>query len=236
MTRAPHVRRLLAVTGTLALLLVVGGCGGSADGQAGATNASGPPVIVHERSDADTRFAGTEVEPAFELPRATLTGDDGTSFDLAADLERPVTVFFFGYTQCPDVCSLVMADLTLALARLPEELRAEVEVVFVTSDPARDDPAILRSYLRQFNPDFIGLTGSLGTIVDVAEQMGIAIERGRRLPSGGYEVGHGAELIGYAGDEGVLVWGEGVSVDDLSDDLARLATAAAEGDRAAQGG
>lgn len=221
-----HVaRRRGGLACALLLALTVGACGSAAAPTAGPVDsADGPPVIVHERSDDDASYAGLEVVPPFPLPRASLTSDAGEPLDLARDLDRPVTVFFFGYTQCPDVCTLVMSDLTLAVARLPADLRAEVDVVFVTSDPARDDPAALRAYLQRFDPDFTGLTGSLATIVEVATTMGIAIEKGPRLPSGGYEVGHGAELIGYSGDEGVLIWSEGVSVDDLSTDLARLVT------------
>ncbi|CAN5843645.1 SCO family protein [soil metagenome] len=225
--RAPWARA--AATGAVALLTGLAGCGMFATGQPAEPSSAaddGPPVVVHDRAN-DSDFAGLEVAPPLPLPRARLTSDDGSRFALPADLDRPVTVFFFGYTNCPDVCTLVMSDLTLAVARLPERLRDQVRVVFVTSDPARDDPATLRRYLGRFDPDFTGLTGELDIIVDLAGAMGIAIEKGPKLPSGGYEVGHGAQLIGYVGDDGVLVWSQGVSVDDLTDDLARLATDAA---------
>ncbi|CAN5645481.1 SCO family protein [soil metagenome] len=212
----------VAATGA-ALLIGLAGCGSSATGkpaEQGVTD--GPPVVIHDSSDG-SEFAGSEVAPPLPLPRARLIGDDGSRFDLATDLDRPVSVFFFGYTNCPDVCPLVMADLTLAVARMPVRLRDQVRVVFVTSDPARDDPATLRRYLSRFDPDFTGLTGDLATIVDLAGAMGIAIEKGPRLPSGGYEVGHGSQLLGYVGGDGVLVWSEGMPVDDLTDDLVRLA-------------
>ncbi|HLK94622.1 MAG TPA: SCO family protein, partial [Nocardioidaceae bacterium] len=126
--------------------------------------------------------------------------------------------------------SLIMSDLALAVARLPADLADKVEVVLVTSDPARDDPAALRAYLERFNPDFIGLTGDLDAITTLADAMGVALEEGKQLPGGGYEVGHGAQVVGYVGDRGVLVWTEGTSVEDLSSDLASLA-AAAEADQ-----
>ena len=99
-----------------------------------------------------------------------------------------MTVFFFGYTRCPDICPLVMADLAVAVARLPGRRPGDVQVVLVTSDPARDDPAVLRAYLDRFDPDFTGLTGDLDTIVAVADDDGRRGREGRRLPSGGYEV------------------------------------------------
>lgn len=200
--------------GATAVLAACGGAPGATDG--------GRPVAISDRSDTGGPYAGLEVEPGFALPSAELTADDGRTVELAADLDRPVRVFFYGYTLCPDVCPLVLADLTLAVSRLPDDVADQVQVVFVTSDPARDTPAVLRAYLDRFDPAFSGYTGELGTIVDVALTMGVAVERGPRLPSGGYDVTHGAELVGYADDEGVVVWPQGTSVDDLSADLARL--------------
>ena len=203
----------------LAVALLATGCGsnGAAD--------PGPAAVVHD--SAAGPLAGAEVTPAFPLPAATLTSDAGAAVALDQALDAPVTVFFFGYTRCPDVCPLVMADLTLALARLPDDLRDDVQVAFVTSDPARDTPAALRAYLDRFDPGFAGFTGELETIAEVAGTMGVAVADGRRLPSGGYEVAHGAQLVGYVHDEGVVVWTEGVAVDDLTADLATLVEQAA---------
>ena len=202
----------------------VAGCGsGSGPGGSDPAAGAGSAVVVESRSDDGGPYAGIEVDPPFALPPAALTRDDGTRVQLPSDLDRPVRLFFFGYTRCPDICSLVMADLTLAVARLPAEAAEQVQVVLVTSDPARDTPVALRAYLDRFDPGFTGLTGDLATIVDLAGAMGIAIEKGPRLPSGGYEVGHGSQLLGYVGGDGVLVWSEGMPVDDLTDDLVRLA-------------
>lgn len=209
------------------LVATVAGCGSSAGSDSG--SAIDPAAVVESRSDTGSPFAGIEVDPGFPLPRARLTRDDGSPVQLARDLERPVRLFFYGYTLCPDVCTLIMADLALAVARLPADMADEVQVVFVTSDPARDTPEVLRGYLDRFDPDFTGLTGDLDTIVEVALTMGVAIEEGPRLPSGGYQVRHGAEVVGYTGDEGVVVWPQGTSVDDLSADLAALVAASRSG-------
>lgn len=210
------------VVAAASALMLIAGCGVDDPAvTAQEADADGPPALIE--GDSAAGFAGTAVEPAFGLPSARLTSDRGSRRPLEAHLDRPVSVFFFGYTHCPDVCSLVMADLTLAVARMPARLREQVRVVLVTSDPARDDAATLHRYLSRFDPDFMGLTGDLATIVDLAGAMGIAIEKGPRLPSGGYEVGHGSQLIGYVGGDGVLIWSEGMSVDDLTGDLVRLA-------------
>ena len=204
------------VAGCVALLV---GCGSTTGGN------EGPAAIVHG-SGGDGAYAGVDVDPGFALPDATLITDAGRRVRLARDLDAPVRVFFYGYTQCPDICSVVLADLTVAVARLPSDLADDVSVVLVTSDPARDTPAALRTYLDRFNPDFTGLTGDLDTIVETALAMGVAIEEGPRLPSGGYEVAHGAELVGYLRDEGVVVWPQGTPVADLQADLTRMVLAA----------
>jgi len=205
-------------------LLVVTGCG--SDG----ADDPGPAAVVHGSAGDAGPLAGAEVAPAFPLPPADLTSDAGAAVRLDRALDAPVTVFFFGYTRCPDVCSLVMADLTLAVARLPDEIRDDVQVAFVTSDPARDTPAALRAYLDRFDQDFVGFTGELDTIVEAAGTMGVAVEQGSRLPSGGYEVEHGAQLVGYVHDAGVVVWTEPTPVDDLTADLTRLVEQASTDD------
>lgn len=221
--------RRVSVAAALVLLLAAAGCGSGSDDSA-------PAVVVHQHSGGGVDYAGVEIDPGFRMPRATLTDENGARVHLGTDLDRPVSVFFFGYTLCTDVCPLIMADLSLAVARLPSELRDKVEVVFVTSDPARDTPDVLRTYLDRYNADFTGLTGPLGTIVDVAQTMGVAVAKGPRLPSGGFEVLHGAELVGYAAGSGVVVWTEGTSVDDLAADLARLVATAAEAETPTRAG
>jgi len=215
--------RWTGLAAAVAAAALVAGCASSTDGQE-------PAAVVVTESDDRGQFAGIEIEQPYLLPDTDLVDDDGDRFRLPADLDAPVQAYFFGYTNCPDICSLIMSDLALAVARLPADLADKVEVVLVTSDPARDDPAALRAYLERFNPDFIGLTGDLDAITTLADAMGVALEEGKQLPGGGYEVGHGAQVVGYVGDRGVLVWTEGTSVEDLSSDLASLA-AAAEADQ-----
>ena len=227
MTGGRPTRRIAsrAVGGVLvALLGPLAGC--ASDDDPG--TAAG--VVVTESGD-DGPYAGIEIDRPYPLPVTTLTGDDGSEVRLPDDLTAPVRVFFFGYTQCPDICNTVMSDLALAVARLPAEAADEVQVVLVTSDPARDDPPALRAYLDRFDPDFTGLTGDMDRIVSLSDAMGVAIERGERLPSGGFEVAHGTQVVGYVGDRGVVVWTAGTSPEDIGDDLVQMtlgATAAAQ--------
>lgn len=204
--------RLRSGVGALGLALVLTGCTGSGD------------VAVVKAGDQGP-YTGVEVDPGFPMPRATLVGSDGEPVQVPADLDGTVRLFFYGYTRCPDVCPMIMSDLAQAVVRLPADVREQVEVVMVTSDPERDDAETVGAYVDGFDPasDFTGLTGDLGTIVAMAEQMGVSIDDGRRLPSGGYEVAHGPQVVGYAGDSAPVYWNEGTSAADLAADVLLLA-------------
>ncbi len=166
---------------------------------------------------------GAVLTEQYVVPDATLTATDGKPFSLTEDTTKPLTLVFFGYTHCPDICQIVMADITSALARLDDAQREQVGMLFVTTDPARDDPATLRRYLDRFDPGFEGLTGDLQRIVDVGESLGVAIEKGAKLPSGGYEVAHGTQIVAVDDrDRSPIVWTEGTSPDHLAEDLAAL--------------
>jgi len=98
----------------------------------------------------------------------TLVGTDGREFSLADRPADEVTVVFFGYTHCPDICPTTMADLAVARRQLPNEVREHVTVVFVSEDPERDTPQALRQWLDQFDSTFIGLLGDAFGPADAA--------------------------------------------------------------------
>ncbi|MPZ96890.1 MAG: SCO family protein [Propionibacteriales bacterium] len=160
----------------------------------------------------------------YDVPSIQLTDTDGAAFDLVADTTKPVTLVFFGYTNCPDICSLVMADLASAMTRLDGEVRDQVQMLFVTSDPARDTGPVLRKFLDRFDPSFEGLTGPLPRIEQAAKPLGVLLEGTKKLPGGGYEVSHGSQVLGIGADDTAqVVWTEGTPVGDLVTDITRLA-------------
>ena len=75
----------------------------------------------------------------------------------------PVTLVFFGYSHCPDVCNAVLADVAAALRRADDTVRERTTLLFVTTDPARDTPEVMRDYLARFDPSFLGLRTDLET-------------------------------------------------------------------------
>jgi protein SCO1/2 len=173
--------------------------------------------------DAAGGLHGTELDPPFEVSATPLTDTDGQPYSLTADTDKPLTLVFYGYTHCPDICQTVMSNLASAMTRLDGQDRKRVEVVFVTTDPARDTQEVLKRYLSHFDPEFIGLTGELDTIVAVAKPMGVGITLGEKLPSGGYDVTHGTTITGVdADDEGTVYWSEATSSADFAADIHRL--------------
>ncbi|KRF34309.1 SCO family protein [Nocardioides sp. Soil805] len=196
-------RTLVALAAALLPVVLLAGCSSSSGG--------------------DAEFAGTVLDPPFEVDGQPLTDTDGASYSLADDTDKPLTLVFFGYTHCPDICGLVMSNLTTGLTQLDAEDRDRVDVVFVTTDPTRDDPDVLRDYLAQYADGYVGLTGPLDTISAVAEPLGIAVEKGDKLPSGGYDVTHGTQVIGIDGDDQAPVfWGHETSAAQFRSDIETL--------------
>jgi protein SCO1/2 len=212
-------RAALVRTGAVAALLglsVVGCAAPSSD----ATGAVARVLTTGGSSD----FHGTVLDRPYALPDVTFTTSQGGTLDPAEHRVAPVTLVFFGYTHCPDVCNAVLADVAAALRRADASVRSRTALLFVTTDPARDTPAVMRDYLARFDPSFVGLTADLATIEKAAAALHVALTGTTALPDGGYDVGHGAQLIGFGPQgEGRIVWMPGTPVGDLRADLTRLA-------------
>jgi protein SCO1/2 len=171
----------------------------------------------------DEQLNGAVLTDPYVVPTTPLTATDGSSYSLADSTDRRLTLVFFGYTHCPDICQVVMASLASAMTRLDDADRKQVDVVFVTTDPERDTEQVLRDYLDHFDPGFVGLTGDLATIVDVGNSLAIAIEHGAKLPSGGYDITHGTSVLGIDGNDQVpIVWTQGTSAAQFASDIHQL--------------
>jgi protein SCO1/2 len=180
-------------------------------------------------------FRGTNVEPPFDLPTQTFTDTSGarTTIGGPAAATDSATVLLFAYTHCPDVCNAQLAALAAALRRLPADVREQVEVVMVTTDPARDDADTIRRYLDGFGDGYVGLRADLARAQAAGQPLGVFIERGEDTSGGGYEVDHTAALFGFdAQGRGVVLWQPGVAVDDLVTDLQTLVASAEPNDAA----
>ncbi len=208
MRRKPRATTLLVAA---VLTALVGGCAGEA--------APEGPVANVQVDDPDGMHGAVIPDP-YVVPPVALTATDGSTYRLAQDAEDPLTLVFFGYTHCPDICQIVMADITSALTRLDESARDKVSMQFVTTDPQRDDRETLRAYLDRFDPEFGGLTGALDKVVALGKPLGVHVSHGEKLPSGGYSVSHGTHIIGVLPDgTAPIVWTEGTAPEKLADDI-----------------
>jgi len=191
----------------VAALLLLAGCSSASGGS----------------SDDTGGLHGTRLGQPYAVPAAPLTDTEGAAYSLADQTDKPLTLVFFGYTNCPDICQMVMANIASALTRLDADERKRVEVAFVTTDPARDDRATLRDYLARFGDGLVGLTGRLPQILDVGESFHIYIDKGPKLASGGYEVTHDTHVFAIDGDDEVpVLWDADTSAADLADDISTL--------------
>lgn len=93
-----------------------------------------------------------------------------------ADFKGKATVLFFGYTHCPDMCPATLGELAAAMQRLGKDA-ARVQVLFVTVDPERDTPALLKQYLSAFNPSFLGLSGDTQVTRDIAHEFKVVYQK-----------------------------------------------------------
>jgi protein SCO1 len=208
---------------SVSALLALAGCGGGPATTGQADGGSG-----HDHSDAaatvegpEDRYAGLDLAEPYRRPSFTLTDTTGAAFDFTTATAGRPTLLFFGYTNCPDVCPTTMADVAVALRGLDPSLVEDLQVVFVTTDPAVDSPEVLGDYLGRFDADlpvrFIGLTGDQEAIDQAQLSTGVPLaEDAGRL--------HSSLLLLYGtDDEAHVAFDAGNTSRDIAADLRLVA-------------
>ena len=109
-----------------------------------------------------------------------------------ADLKGKWQLLFFGYTHCPDTCPTALNEISLALDQLGKK-RDEVEIVFITVDPERDTPEVLKSYVESFDAPIVALTGTPDQVAQAAKVYRVYYAKHPR-PDGGYDMDHSAVI------------------------------------------
>ncbi|QCW50453.1 SCO family protein [Nocardioides dongxiaopingii] len=185
----------VALVVSLALGLGLGACGGDDDA---------------------APFSGKVLQNPYDVPATELVDTDGDAYSLADSTDKRLTLVFFGYVNCVDVCPAVLTNLASAMTRLDDADRDAVDVVMVTSDPDRDTPEALRSYLDQFDDDFIGLTSDFDTIVEVGRALAVGIDR--KDPGG-----HTTQVMGVdPTDQAPVYWDATTSPSQYAADIHSL--------------
>lgn len=163
---------LRAVLSALCLVLVLAGCGAG-----------------------DPKFQLTDVTGADLGRDFALTDHQGQPRTLQ-DFRGKVTVIFFGFTHCPDVCPTTLSDFAQVMKALPPADAARVQVLFVTVDPERDTREVLAQYVPSFHPSFLGLYGDAEATARTAKTFKIHYQK-QPQPGGSYTVDHSAGTYIY---------------------------------------
>jgi len=164
-------RRIPALAGALLLALLLAGAI-----IAGLSRDAAPQAAAV--ADAPARpwaMRAGAFDPPHAAPEFSLSGSDGTPVTLAR-YRGKVVLLSFGFTYCATVCPTTLSTLAQARKGLREAADA-VQVVFVTVDPARDDPAHMREYLAAFDRSFVGATGTSDALAAVRTQYGVTAEK-----------------------------------------------------------
>jgi|SRR5579871_1199475 len=161
-------------------------------------------------------------DPPRVAPAFSLDGSNGKKVS-AHDYLGKVTILEFGYTYCEEVCPITLAHLTEAFRKLGSAA-SEVQLIYVTVDPARDNPARLHEHLAAFNPSFLGATGTPSELGAVQKAYGVVARQvASKNPALPYAMDHSSSLylIDRQGNlRGLVPFG--TPVDDIVHDLSLL--------------
>lgn len=169
----------------------------------------------------DPEYRGSDIAGTQLGAELSMVDDSGQPRTLA-DYKGKVLVVFFGFTQCPDVCPTSMSQLAHAMELLEDDAD-DVQVLMVTVDPQRDTPEVLSSYVKAFNPSFVGLTGTPEQLAATARSFRTHYARVNGATPEDYTMDHGSSfyLLDRSGEARVLLRGD-APAEDVAHDLREL--------------
>lgn len=189
---------------------------------AGCLLAAGTGCGRQPTPEAAGKLTGVSLPAATARPTFTLTALDGSRYAFGERTGGRLTLLFFGYTNCPDVCPATMANLGAVMGRLGGTERDKIDVVFVTTDPDRDRPEALARWLAGFDRRFIGLTGTVAALDSAQRAAGVGVAV-RDSAAGNYTVSHAAQVLVYSPDDsGHVVYPFGTRQSEWAADLPKL--------------
>jgi protein SCO1/2 len=169
----------------------------------------------------ERKFNGVDITGATYAQDFELTDHNGQSRHLT-DFKGKVVVLFFGYTQCPDVCPTSLTDL-VRVKQLLGKQGDKLQAVFVTVDPARDTPEMLKAYMENFDPSFLAFVPSAAQLETVAKEFKIYYKRVEGKTPTSYTMDHSAGSYVYDTQGRVRVYNRyGTPVEQLAQDVQSL--------------
>lgn len=201
LTASRYLRRpaaLLAAAAALILTTALAACAGN-----------GPSYALKD-------ITGLVPALAFQL-----TNQDGQAVT-AADYRHEVVLLYFGYTRCPDECPTTLTTLANALHTLGSQA-SQVRVLFVSVDPSRDTTAVLKRYVSNFGPEFVGLRGDESELTTLSKRYRIAYHYEQPDKYGNYEVDHSSAIFVFDGGGRARLLGQSDNTpQQVASDLRRL--------------
>ena len=222
--------RSTAVHATLlGFALLLAGCAGDPGGEGSApavprtTSMPSPSAESSPSFPLASGYAGSILPEPLRAGAFTLTDQRGRAFRFPRDTIGRVTLLYFGYTHCADICPGTLAGIAVALRDLPADVRDAIDVVFVTVDPGRDTVEVVGSWVGLFSEDFVGLTGTQEEIERALATFGFPPPAILDIGGGEYTVGHPAGVLAFTSDGFAhLEYPFGVTVEMWQHDLRKL--------------
>ncbi len=153
--------------------------------------------------------------------RFNLTNQAGREVS-EADYRGDVVLLYFGYTHCPDACPATLTTLADALSRLGAGA-SRVRVLFVTVDPRRDTTSVLKSYVSNFGPQFVGLRGTPSQLTSMIKRYRVSYHDEKPDRDGNYEVDHSSAVFVFDGrGRARLLFQTGARAGAVATDVRRL--------------
>ena len=153
-----------------------------------------------------------------------LTDENGNRVSEDVFAGRPVAMYF-GFTHCPDICPTTLARLAAATRRLPEPISQDLQLAFVSVDPARDGPEQLDKYTGAFSDRMLGLTGTQKQLQALTRRYRITYGYDEPDANGDYEVSHSSAIFVFDAElEPRLMLLDSLEVPQMAEDLERLLT------------
>ncbi|ASK36406.1 SCO family protein [Alloalcanivorax mobilis] len=174
-------------------------------------------------NNAPVSFHGKDITGVMPDLQFQLTGEQGQTVTEQRFQDKAV-ILFFGYTHCPDFCPTTLTSLAQALKKLPEQTREQIRVMFVSVDPDRDTPELLKKYTGYFGPRIVGLTGNKEQLDTLTKRYRTTYGYDEPDENGNYLVSHGLAMYGFDKQGKVhLFMRNDQPVDQIAEDLAALA-------------
>jgi len=182
-------------------------------------------LVVGGCAESKPQFKAVDITGAEHAKDFQLLDTEGRMRSLK-DFHGKAVVLFFGYTQCPDVCPTTLNEIAEAKKLLGAD-GAKVQGIFVTVDPERDTPEVLRAYVANFGPDFVALRGTPEQTAALAKDFKIFYKKSEGKTSGAYTMDHSAASFVYDPQGRLRLYTRyGTGTQALADDLRLLLKAA----------